>query len=79
MSSKQKHRKDTDLLLNLAGKLVTSNADKEDILSSFFASAFTGVARPQITRQNYSYENMCRLTSSRGSACLRALARAQRT
>ncbi|KAK4806770.1 hypothetical protein QYF61_005566 [Mycteria americana] len=59
VSSKQKHREDRGLLLNRAGKLVTTNADEAEVLSTFFASVFTGVAGPQITR-----------SSSYGSACV---------
>ena len=50
VSSKQKHREDIGPLLNRAGKLVTNNADKAEVLNTFFASVFTGVAGPQITR-----------------------------
>ena len=58
MSSKQKHREDIGPLLNRAGKLVTNNADKAEVLNSFFASAFTSIAGPQVTRSG-SYNNAC--------------------
>ncbi|KAK4811373.1 LOW QUALITY PROTEIN: hypothetical protein QYF61_027602 [Mycteria americana] len=49
MSSKQKHREDIGPLLNRAGKLVANNADKAEVLYTFFASVFIGIAEPQIT------------------------------
>ncbi|KAK4807158.1 hypothetical protein QYF61_024278 [Mycteria americana] len=58
VSSKQKHKEDIGPLLNRAKKLVTNNADKAEVLSTFFASVFTGVAGPQITRSS-SYDNAC--------------------
>ncbi|KAK4806811.1 hypothetical protein QYF61_005607 [Mycteria americana] len=58
VSSKQKHREDRGPLLNRAGKLVTNNADKAEILSTFFASVFTGIAGPQITGSS-SYDSTC--------------------
>ncbi|KAK4806872.1 hypothetical protein QYF61_012593 [Mycteria americana] len=58
VSSKQKHREDRGLLLNRAGKLVTTNADKAEVLNTFFASVFIGIAGPQITGSS-SYSNAC--------------------
>ncbi|KAK4806914.1 hypothetical protein QYF61_012635 [Mycteria americana] len=58
VSSKQKHREDRGLLLNRAGKLVTTNADKAEILNTFFASVFIGIAGPQVTGSS-SYSNAC--------------------
>ncbi|KAK4827397.1 hypothetical protein QYF61_017802 [Mycteria americana] len=49
VSSKQKHRADIGPLLNKAGKLVTNNVDKAELLNTFFASVFNAVAGPQIT------------------------------
>lgn len=46
VSSKQKHRKDIDQLINKAGKLAINNADKADVLNTFLASVFPRVARP---------------------------------
>jgi len=40
----------------MARELVTNNADKADILSTAFASVFTGVAVSQIITSS-SYEN----------------------
>ena len=56
MSSKP--REDRGPLLNRAGKLVTTNADKAEVLSIFFASIFTDVVGPQITGSS-SYDNAC--------------------
>lgn len=39
----------TGPLLNRASKQVTNNADKAEVLNTFFSSAFTGIAGPQIT------------------------------
>lgn len=58
MSSKQKHREDIGPLLNRAGKLVPNDADKAEVLNTFFASVFVGVAGPQITKSSSCY-NSC--------------------
>ncbi|XP_009951836.1 PREDICTED: phosphatidylinositol 4-phosphate 5-kinase type-1 beta-like [Leptosomus discolor] len=49
VSSKQEHREDTGPLLNRAGKRVTKNTHKAEVLNTFFACVSTGVAGPQIT------------------------------
>lgn len=48
-SSRQKHKESSSPLLNRAGKLLTNNADKAEVLKTVFASVFTGVAGPQFT------------------------------
>ncbi|KAK4806136.1 hypothetical protein QYF61_001059 [Mycteria americana] len=64
MSSKQKHREDIGPLLNRAGKLGSNNADKAEVLNTFFASVFTSLLagvkprQPQITGSS-SYNNTC--------------------
>jgi len=58
VSSKKQHRENTGPLLNRAGKQVTNNADKAEVLSTFFASTFTSIAGPQITGTS-SYDSMC--------------------
>ena len=56
MSSKQKHREDTGPLLIRTVKLVTYNAEKAEIVNSFFASTFTDMVGPQVTGSG-SYNN----------------------
>lgn len=58
VSSKQKHREDPDPLPNWAGTLLTSHADKAEILKIFFTSIFTSIAGPQSIGSSI-YNNAC--------------------
>ncbi|KAK4827027.1 hypothetical protein QYF61_013161 [Mycteria americana] len=47
VNNKQKQKENTGLLLNRSAELVTNNAEKAEVLTTFFTSVFTSTVGPQ--------------------------------